>query len=210
VQRSRLAQLAPLTGLVWVAAFIAAILVGGETPDDDSSTAKVVAYWIKHKSEQETTVIIVAFGILFFVWFAASLREAMITAEGGHGRLASISFGGALIFTAGVFISLSLTLAVTDTVGDVPPQVTQAVFLVGDEIFLPFIGGTFLLLAPVAILSLRTGFLPAWAGWLTLLIAVVCVTPIGFFGWVAGMLWIIPVSIVLYRRGARAAPAASV
>jgi hypothetical protein len=209
MEGSRLARFAPLTGVIWVVLFVVAFLLGGDTPDDDSSAAKVVHYWTTHKSDQDATAIIAAFGLLFFIWFAASLRDSMRRAEGGDDRLASISFAGAVIFATGLFIVLSIQLAVTDTLGDVSPQVTQSLFLVSDEIFLPYIAGTFLFLAPVGLLALRARFLPAWAGWVTILIAVLCITPIGFFGWLLGMLWILPISIVLYRRGARPAAPAS-
>jgi hypothetical protein len=56
---------------------------------------------------------------------------------------------------------LSLTSALTDTIGDVPPQVTQALFIVEDSVF----------------------------------------------DWLAASLWIVSISIVLFRRGSRAAEA---
>ena len=59
----------------------------------------------------------------------------------------------------------------------------------------------------VAILRAKT--LPVWLGWVGIVIAVISVTPIGFFGLLATMAWSLIVSVLLYLRGAPAATMAA-
>jgi hypothetical protein len=52
-----------------------------------------------------------------------------------------------------------------------------------------------------------TGWLPMWWGIVSIVIGVAIMTPVGFFGVLAALLWIIVMSIWLTVRGAPAAPA---
>jgi hypothetical protein len=201
LERGRLVRYAPRAGVVWAIAVIASFFVIGDTPDTNSSTAKVVKYWADHDTEQIAGSFILAVGLIFFVWFAGSLRSALRAAEGAVGRLSAISFGGAILFASGGIVSLSLTFAVADTVGDVPPLVTQSLFVLSDDVWLWAPIGMILLMLPTVVLAFRTGFLPKWLAWLTALILVVFVTPIAFLGLLASQLWILGVSIMLFRRG---------
>jgi hypothetical protein len=59
--------------------------------------------------------------------------------------------------------------------------------------------------------TLRFGGLPRWLGYVALLIGITAVTPAGFFSFMVAGLWVIIVSVLLYRQGTAApAPAASV
>jgi hypothetical protein len=199
---TRLARYAPLTGIVWVAGVVASFLIGGDTPDTDSSTAKVVHYWTTHDSKQIASSIVAAVAVIFLIWFASSLREALKLAQGGNGRLPNITFAGAVIFAAGLLVAVSLTFAVADTAGDVPPQVTQSLFVMSDDMWLWFPVSSFLLFAPSALVILRTGLLPAWFGWVTAIMAIALITPVGFFVFFVSLLWIVVVSVILFRRQA--------
>jgi hypothetical protein len=206
MERGRLARYAPLAGVVWVVVLVAVFIWAGDTPDNDSSTAKVVKYWNDHDGDQIASSLVGAIGLIFFVWFAGSLRSALRAAEGATGRLSAISYGGALVFASGGIISLSLTFAVADTVGDVPPLVTQSLSVLSNDVWLWAPVGTALLLLPAAVVAFRTGFLPRWLAWITALIVVALFTPVAWFGLMASLIWIVGVSIMLFRRGG--APAA--
>jgi hypothetical protein len=52
------------------------------------------------------------------------------------------------------------------------------------------------------VLALRTRTLPVWLGWVTLVLGIALVTPVGFFALIVGMVWILVVSVMLYRREA--------
>ena len=202
-----LQRLAPLTGIVFVVLVVVAVVVGGETPDNDDSLRSIVAFWKDNEGEQIASALIAAWGVVFFVWFAASLRSALRLAEVGPARLSALSFGGAIIGAVGLLSSLSLAFAAADTVGDVPPVVTQTFTILGNEFFLPIAAGYAIFFLAIGVLTVRTRVLPAWLGWPALLIGVACVTPIGFFALLVGLVWILIVSVMLYQREGQPAPA---
>ena len=66
--------------------------------------------------------------------------------------------------------------------------------------------GAFLLGAGIA--SIRGGVLSTWIGWAAVVIGVLAVTPVGFFAFLAGLAWVLVVSILLAREPAEAGAAA--
>jgi hypothetical protein len=206
--RSRgLKRYAPLTGVAFVVLVIAAIVIGGETPDNDDTRRSIVNFWHDNKDSQEWSSIIGAWATVFFVWFAASVRSVLRRLEESPSRLSAISFGGALIGAVGLLSSLSLSFAAADSVDDVPGVVTQTLTVLSNGFFFPIAAGYGLFFLATGILALVTRALPAWLGWPAVVIGIVCVTPAGFFALLVGMIWVVVASIVLYlREGARAEP----
>jgi len=194
-------RLAPLAGVVFVVLIVIAVVIGGETPDNDDSTASIVRFWTENDSSQIWGSSIGAWATLFFVWFAASLRSELRRGEGGEGRLAAISFGGALISATGFLIILGIDFGLADSAEDVPPAVTHTLTVLSNELFFPLAAGYCLFLLAAGISALRSGVLPPWAAWLTIVIGILCVTPVGFFALLVGFLWVLVMAIVLYRRG---------
>lgn len=76
---------------------------------------------------------------------------------------------------------------------------------------MPIALGTVLFLISAGLSILQTGALPRWLGWAALLLAVLGVTPLGFFAFLGGGIWILVVSVMLAAQGRQAgtsAPAA--
>ena len=64
--------------------------------------------------------------------------------------------------------------------------------------------GTFtfaILIGATGIVSLRKAIFPAWFGWLSLVIALGLITPFGYILLVVALIWLLGVSITLFRRG---------
>jgi hypothetical protein len=195
-----LQRFAPLTGVVFVALIVLAIIIGGETPDNDDSRQAIVDFWSENDDAQIWSNIIGAWATVFFLWFAASLRSALRRGEEGPARLSTLSFGGAVVAAVGLLSALSLNFAVADSVGDVPASVTQTLTVLSNGFFFPIAAGYALFFLAVGLLALRTGMLPVWLGWVTVALGIVCLTPVGFFALLLGLVWILIVSVLLYRR----------
>jgi hypothetical protein len=193
-----LERFAPLTGIVFVVLVIVATIIIGETPAADDPLAEVVNFWDDNKDSAVVASILGAISSAFLLWFAATLRGALADAEGGSRRLSSTAFGGAVIGTAGWLILIGCTFAAADTVGDVAPEVTQALSVLQADLFFPLaVGfGVFLLASGLAIL--RWGALPSWTGWVALVLGVAAFTPAGFFAIVLMLAWIVAVSLMLF------------
>jgi hypothetical protein len=206
MNKSRLERYAPLAGVVFFVILVAAIIVSGsDTPDNDDPTLKVVAYWSKHDSDQIVSSLLAVYAVAALVWFAASVRSAIATVERGANRLATLSFAGSVILAVGLATSAAFSFVAADTVGDVPPTVTQTFSVLNNDFFFPISLGVALMLGAAGVAALRYAWLPAWAGWVSLLIAVAAVTPVGFFAILAAAIWVLVVSVVLFRRESAAA-----
>jgi len=206
---SRWERFAPLTGVVFFILIAITFALSNDTPDTDTSTADTVKYWSDHDSRLIASALIGTFAIIFLIWFGGVLRSALLRAEGGDGRLSMVAFAGILTIAIGGGIASALTFTVADTVNDVPPDVTQALSVLSEDFFLPFLAGIALFMLATGICVLRHGGLPRWLAWAAIVITIVSVTPIGFVGFLAVFVWILVASIVLYLSGsATTTPAA--
>lgn len=206
MQNRGLERYAPLAGLVFFALAIVLFVIGGDNPDVEDSTQDVVDYWSSHDGEAIATGTLSAYAGIFFVWFAASLRSAIQVAEGAPGRLATLAFGGAVLFAVGATVGGSVSLALGDAAGKVPDEVIQALSVLNSDLFLPFAVGIALTTFATGLAALRFGVLPRWLGWVSIVIAIISVTPLGFVGFIAGLIWVAVVSVLLYRAPIGPAP----
>ena len=194
----RLERLAPLSGLIFMALLIVAFAVGGDTPDVDDSTEDVVALWTDNKDENIASAIIGAFSTLFLVWFAGTLRTALRGPLQADDRLPTIAFGGFLILALGILVNAAIQLAVADSVGDVPAEVTQSLSVLYSDFFFPFAAGTVLGLGASGVAILRHATFPSWLGWAGIAIAVIFI-PLWFVGAPLAGIWVIVISVMMLR-----------
>src|SRR4051794_26619443 len=191
MERSRLERLAPLTGVLFFILVLAAFLVfPDETPDAGDGRAKVVKFWMDHDSDAMVSSVLWALSTIPLLWFAGALRSASRLAEGGTGRLSATAFAGAIALAAGNMIGANLTFVVGDVADDVPPAVTQTLSALSSDFFFPFILGGAVGLLPPALGLLRHRLLHPAFRWIANAIAAASITPVGFFGFLAPILWV--------------------
>src|SRR5436190_3058055 len=193
MSRSRWERFAPLTGVVFFVLIAVTFALSNNTPDTNDSTVSTVAYWSAHDSRLIVAAIVGAFAVIFLVWFGASLRSALMRAEGDEGRLSTVVFAGILIVAISGAIASSLQFTVADTVGDVPPIATQTLSVASSDFFFPFLAGIAIMSFASGICTLRFGGLPKWLGWVAIVIGIVTVTPVGFAGFLAAFIWVLVV-----------------
>ena len=204
-----LERYAPLAGLLFVVLVVVAVIVGGETPDADDGLAKVVKYWADNKDQAIASAIIGAYSAVALLWFAGVWRATLAAAEGPPARLANTAFGGALIGTVGWAGLIAFTFIAADTSGDVAPQVTQTFSVLQADFFFPLSIGFSVFLLASGLAMVRGAMLPAWPGWVAIVLGVLAVTPVGFFAILGMLAWIAAISVMLFMRGAPTMPGAA-
>jgi hypothetical protein len=210
MERSRLDRVAPLSGLVFAVLVVLGFGVfGGDTPNGDAPAGKVVSYYHDHYGAQVTAAILIIFAGLFFVWFAAVIRARIVEDSAASRRVASIVQSSGAIMGAGTAIISGIHLALADAAHHRHP-VTAATLNQLDSDSWPIIGvGMFLFLASLAVMALRHGLLPRWAGWATAVLAVLMPTPVGWFALIVSVVVIAAISVMLFLEGASPAVAPS-
>ena len=169
----RNARLGALGGIVSVVAlFVGFGLVAANAPKFDESAQAWSAFFNDHATRIQIGVMIVGVGVFFFIWFLGSLRSAIAAAEGGTGRLASIAFGGGLVGSAILMVTLTATAAAAFRPDQIDPSLTRALNDFGAMTAGPAAGALTALFAATAIAGYRHRFVPAWVAGFSALAAI--------------------------------------
>jgi len=200
MSKTSIDRVAPLTGLVFAVLLVCArVIEGSGLPDAGASTASVVSYWTDHRSEQMAIAVLASFAAVFFVWFAGILRTSLRSSEARGGSLSTISFGGALIAAVGMLTIATVEYAAAHSAGDVPATVTQTLSALQADTFLGVAAGFGIFGIASGLAMIRTGAISTRLGWLSLVAGVLWLTPGEFVAIFLTVIYVVLVSIRLYR-----------
>jgi hypothetical protein len=205
------------TGIIFVVLLIVAFVTTPEPPNIDSSAQELAKYYVDESGGIQVSNVFGIFAFLFFIWFLGTIRSVLSTAELATGRLSSIAFGSGLVGTVGVFVAITFTAAAAFNPEQTSPDVLRALHIVNYGMSIAVTGSAFaMFFAAVALVTLRTGVLPAALGWIAALAAVLWIPVVAatwtdsgafsadgvfaYLGALALSLWALVTSIVLVRR----------
>lgn len=197
--RSMRGSLLPLTGVLFVILTVVGFLVGGETPDADAPTREVVEYWTDHDDVNMIGSVIEALAAVSLLFFAATLRKASSRWDDSS-ILPSVAYAGGIVAAAGIGVDAAIRFAAADVAGDVDPAVLQTFSALWANFFFPMVVGLATLILATSIAGWRTRALPIWLAVIGILIFIAFFTPAGFVAFLVGGVWIIVLSVLLWRR----------
>ena len=192
---------APLTGIAFVVLLIIGLIVGGEPPDAGEGAQKVVDHYADNKDAIELGGAITVLACSLFVWFGATLRDALRGPGGDDGIAPAVLFAGTIITAVGGAIDSMIAFAAAEAADDnVDAGAILSLQALWDNDFFPLALGIALFLLASGLAIIRRGLLPRWLGWIALALGVLGFTPIGWVAFMAGAIWVIAVSIMLALR----------
>jgi hypothetical protein len=197
--------LVPLTGVLFLALLIASFIVGGEPKDADHSPDEIAQWYLDNKDSAQIAAFIGTVAGAVLIFFAAYLRKVLAAAEGAGAMLPILVLIGLSIVAVGGAIDGTILFATAEAADDIEPTSVQTLQALWDNDFIPLAVGIALFLVSVGISILRTDVLPKWLGWVTLVLALVSLTPAGFFAFPGTGLLILVLSVWLAIRARRAA-----
>jgi hypothetical protein len=198
----RLTRYAPLTGIAAAVFFVVGFFSGSEPARTSWAPVKVVHYYAVHRSSIQTSSVLIAIAVVLLLLFAASLRSYLRRTEGTEG-LGAIVLAGASVTAAMGLLAVAIEYCLAHNLPILTTSSVQAANIVAQEVFLPILGGVFLITLATFLAVLRGAALPRWLGWLALVIAVVAaIPPIGFGGFLGFLAWMVLASIFMYRADA--------
>ena len=196
----RWTRLAPLTGVIAaVLAVSAGIVTGSDRPSGDAAADEVIAFYTDKDSAQIAASILFAYAALFLVFFAGALRVALRRGE-AHGGLSALTLAGGVITALGMLIIAGLTFTLADTADSLDPAAAQALNALNEDFFFPLAIGLATLFLASGIAIVRGTALPAWLGWVAIVIGIAALTPVAFGALFFGGIWILVVSVWLAAR----------
>lgn len=203
-----------LAGIVSVVVQVAAFAVAGQAPARDASASKIAEYVADHEGGLRAGGVLFAVGLMFALVFFGSLWRVVSKLEANGPRLAFVAVAAAVI--SGAFASVGQILIVgaalrADTLG----ATVELAWSMGHVAVAFALAMVALNMASLALLTLRSGFLPTWTGWLAGLAAVAAAVgvigigstaaafaAIGTVGFLLWLVWTAAASIILFRRNA--------
>jgi hypothetical protein len=140
------------------------------------------------------------------IWFAGSVYADLRQREGGIGRLSMLAFGAGV--ASGLTIGAGYTVKVAAAARAGAPGGLDPIAAVSSfDLYSAFLGNlsafTFAaFIGAAAAVWLRTGMSPRWTGWASVILVIGLLSPVGYLFVAFALVWMIAVSIWLYRRGA--------
>jgi hypothetical protein len=200
-------RLAPLSGIVFVAALIIGFFVlsnGGTQVTDSAQT--ITSYYTNHHQKAELVVGVIAVGLVFLAIFVAFLHGHLRAAETSGSLWSTVMLIGGIAGIATFFVAGGVHVAIADggTHG-FGPDAMVALNGLDNDILISFVFALGLMLLGVAGATITTGALPKWLGWAALVLGILCFTPVWFAGAALGLVWIVIVSITLSQKVAATA-----
>jgi hypothetical protein len=210
-RRPGLGQWAGLAGIVYVVLFVigAILSYGGGQPDTGSAPDELISYYgdSGHRDKILLGWILVLLGVFFLLWFVAGLRQAVGRLD-GNGLLAVLTTIGGAVYAALALAAVSVNAAIKtmsdDTFQDtVYPELIHAA---DDTAYVLHsaggIGAAAMMIA-ASLAALRARVLPAWAGWLGILLGIAAVFSIFFFPQIGIAIWLVVAGVILFRSRER-------
>lgn len=204
MNKSRLERLAPLSGAL-TAVLILAGAVNGAV-DYLPSADRAVEIFSGNPIWAMAGGYIGLLSAFTLIWFSGSVFSALREREGSTGRLSTVAFGGGVASGVAIgagFAANSVAAQRAGAPGGISPIAAVTLF----DLYSTFLFGLAALtlaafIGATAIISLRTAMFPRWSGWASAVLALGLLSPIGYLFVAFALVWLVGMSISLYRRGA--------
>jgi hypothetical protein len=198
MMKNRWDRLGPLVGVAFVVLMVVDFALGGTEPRAGASAAKVVSWYGLHRSRVQVADYLMVVALVVGLLFYGYLRDRL--AEDAPG-LAATAFGGAVLFAVSGAVGSGAQLALADIPSRLSPAAAQALNLLNDYVAAVAVGaGAAVLMIASGLAIVKGARLPAWTGWLALVLGFVCIVPITNIGPIPAGIWTLIISIVLLRR----------
>jgi hypothetical protein len=160
------------TGYLVLALGLAAAAFERGAPPANAPVEEALAYFAAYRSEMLAQSLLFVLSAGLYLWFFGSLRSFLLRAEGGAGGLSTVAFGAGVTWAGLQMVLQSAQVALAMGVnGDAEPALAgmmgDLTYSLSVVAYVPMA----IMLAAVAVVSLRTRAFPAWLGWLSASIA---------------------------------------
>jgi hypothetical protein len=198
-------RLAALSGILAVVLWVIAIAVDEATGGaEEEDAAGVLA---RFQDDEQAVLVggwLLQLGALLFLVVVVLLRRRHALAEGRGGILTALGFAGGLGVVLFMLAMPGPEMSGALNNDELTPDAALALSNLGDAFFFGAELSAAVLLAATGLLAVRLRTLPAWYGWVSLVIALwLVILPIGWAALIFVFpLWVLLTSVLLFLRPA--------
>jgi hypothetical protein len=191
-----------LVGVAWVGTLVVAAIVTGSTPSSSASDTELLSWVSTHTSTARAigwiTLVSVVVGLCFF-----GVLRSYLSRDRRAAGLASLSFGGAVLFGTGLLMELGPYYAAAERIKHVTVSAVEPIKVIVELGQLVQDAGVAVVCLAAGVAVLRTHVLPTWLGWAAVAVGVAALVPvIDPVGALAFVVWTLATSITMYLRWA--------
>ncbi|MDQ3643111.1 MAG: hypothetical protein M3450_17015 [Actinomycetota bacterium] len=204
MRNGRLERFAPLFGALFAVLFAIGLLSNWDTPDSKASGQEVISHY-GDEGKIFLGVFALLLGAILFLFFVGILQAALRTSERAPEWLATVVFGGGVIYSIALAIFAMGQFMLIEAANLGQPEVAQALNIFDLNNFFPAVVGLATILLATGWHTLRSAVLPVWLGWVSVVLGLLALAgPAGFMAFLLFPLWVLVVSVLLYRADAGA------
>jgi hypothetical protein len=204
---TRSTRLAALSGVVFIACLVPAVLVTGSPPSTNASATKVQSYYLAHKDKYGLasllTVLAILFGLFFYGYLRAYFRKHL-----GMEWLSSIFFGGAILFAVSGAVGAGIDAVAADHPAALSASSLQLVNALESNLNWPIsAAGQALLYLTAGFIIYKSKALPGWLAWASWVLGLASASMfLAFVGLIAMAPWVVIISVMLAMRNPSLTP----
>lgn len=199
-------RLVPLSGIAFVLTMVAVIAMEGDELSDGATSQEVLAYWADRSDSRLILTTLAAFAATFLIVFTASLRGALRSREHTEASASAVAFGGGVVAACGLVLSAMVSLSAARAGSDGSAEAVVPLDHLAQSTWVPVTAGLAVMMLAAGVGAIYSGALPKIVAWTAIVIGLLLLTPAGLLGFLLSPLWIIAVSVILFRRSSRAKP----
>ena len=204
---------AALGGVVFVVLTVIGAFIAGSPPKVSDPDGKIVKFTKDNQDALRVAAYLTGLGLAFFLFFLGAVGSRL--RQAGTGRLAATAVMGGVATVAIAAVGFGIS-----AYGALHPLESAVTFRLSTVVVGMLAFAAFVFTEATSIVIVRTKFLPAWLGWFGGLVALLwlvgsaavategdTIFAIGFVAFLAWALWLIVLSVMLFRT-TDSAPAA--
>ncbi len=178
--RGRWSKIAPLFGVLFVAFVVASVFVASP-PDSDASTISILHYYRTHKNQVSISAVLIPPAIVFgLIWFSY-LRNWLQRRDVDH-RWGTVALTGGILFAVTGGIAAGALAALGDSPDHLTLSSAQTLNYLQNDLAAILASMAFGVMAISAgVAMVKSALLPTWLGWVSLVLGILGVVPVGDF-----------------------------
>jgi hypothetical protein len=200
--RGMTGRLLPLSGVAFVVAAVVAIAgLGGDTPDGNSTAAKVASFYQAHQNRENFAALVLAAAVPLLVFFGISLALALWPREANRRPFWEAVLVAGTVLAAGAFsLSAFVHFALADSADTISASTLQGLNAIDADTWIAWNSclGVMMLGAAGSLIPRARSY--RVLGWIALPVGIALFIPFAdFFALLLTGIWMIVVSVKLFR-----------